>query len=101
MASGSELKRKIHINVGGGVRLIADSLLACAPQACLSPNRRGGNPRRRKEAGLTQEKLAEKAGLHHNFIGEIERSNQDLSLSSLVKIAKALNVRVRDLVANV
>lgn len=56
---------------------------------------------RRKEAGLTQEKLAEKAGLHHNFIGEIERSNQDLSLSSLFKIAKALNVRVRDLVADV
>jgi len=50
---------------------------------------------------LTQEALAEKADLHHNFIGEIERGNMNVSLDSLVKIAKALEVRVRDLVADV
>jgi Helix-turn-helix. len=55
----------------------------------------------RKEAGLTQEKLAEKANLHHNFIGEVERGNMEISLTSLVKIARALGVRVRDLVADV
>jgi transcriptional regulator with XRE-family HTH domain len=42
--------------------------------------------------------LAEKAELHHNFIGEVERGNMDISLGSLVQIAKALNVHVRDLV---
>ena len=52
----------------------------------------------RKQAGLTQEKLAEKADLHHNFIGEVERGNMDISLGSLVKIAQALSVHVRDLV---
>ena len=52
----------------------------------------------RKRADLTQEKLAEKADLHHNFIGEVERGNMDISLGSLVQIAKALNVHVRDLV---
>ena len=52
----------------------------------------------RKQAGLTQEKLAEKADLHHNFIGEVERGNMEISLGSMLKIAKALNVRVRDLV---
>jgi transcriptional regulator with XRE-family HTH domain len=52
----------------------------------------------RKRAGLTQEKLAEKADLHHNFIGEVERGNMETSLTSLLKIAKALGVRVRDLV---
>jgi transcriptional regulator with XRE-family HTH domain len=52
----------------------------------------------RKEAGLTQEKLAERADLHHNFIGEVERGNLDISVGSLVQIAKALKVRVRDLV---
>jgi len=52
----------------------------------------------RKRAGLTQEKLAEKSDLHHNFIGEVERGNMDISLGSLVKIAQALSVRVRDLV---
>ena len=52
----------------------------------------------RKQSGLTQEKLAEKADLHHNFIGEVERGNMEVSLGSLLKIAKALGVRVRDLV---
>lgn len=55
----------------------------------------------RKQAGLTQEKLAEKADLHHNFIGEVERGNMEISLTSLLKIAKALGVRVRDLVQDV
>jgi transcriptional regulator with XRE-family HTH domain len=53
---------------------------------------------RRKQAGLTQEKLAEKADLHHNFIGELERGNMEASLGSLVKIAKALKVQVADLI---
>jgi transcriptional regulator with XRE-family HTH domain len=52
----------------------------------------------RKQAGLTQEKLAEKADLHHNFIGEVERGNMDISLGSLVKIAKALGIQVRDII---
>ena len=51
----------------------------------------------RKRAGFTQEKLAERADLHHNFIGEVERGNMEISLSSLLKIAKALGVRGRDL----
>jgi transcriptional regulator with XRE-family HTH domain len=55
----------------------------------------------RKRAGLTQEKLAELAGMHHNFIGEVERGNMECSLTSMVKIAKALDVRVSDLVREV
>jgi transcriptional regulator with XRE-family HTH domain len=55
----------------------------------------------RVELGLTQEKLAEKADLHHNFIGGVERGNLNISLDSLVKTGKALGVRVRDLVADI
>jgi len=55
----------------------------------------------RKKAGLTQETLAERANLHHNFIGEVERGNMECSLTSMVKIARALGVRVRDLVAGI
>ena len=55
----------------------------------------------RKQIGLTQEKLAEKSDLHHNFIGEVERGNMEISLSSLLKISKALGIRVRDLVKEV
>ena len=55
----------------------------------------------RKRAGLSQEKLAEKSELHHNFIGEVERGNMEISLGSMLKIAKALKVRVRDLVGGI
>jgi len=55
----------------------------------------------RKKAGLTQERLAERADMHHNFIGEVERGNMECSLTSMVKIARALGVRVRDLVRRV
>jgi DNA-binding XRE family transcriptional regulator len=50
---------------------------------------------------MTQEKLAEKAGLHVNFIGEVERGKMECSVTSVVRIATALAVRVRDLVWDV
>jgi transcriptional regulator with XRE-family HTH domain len=55
----------------------------------------------RKKAGLTQARLAGRAGMHHNFIGEVERGNMECSLTSMVKIAGALGVRVCDLVRRV
>ena len=55
----------------------------------------------RKEAGLTQEKLAEKADLHHNFISALERREMEISLGSMVKISKALKVTIQDLVRGI
>lgn len=55
----------------------------------------------RKQAGLSQEKLAELADLHPNYIGEIERAEEMVSLWALIRIAAALKVRVRDLVADI
>jgi transcriptional regulator with XRE-family HTH domain len=55
----------------------------------------------RKEAGFSQEKLAEKADLHHNFIGELERGEKAATVDTLLKIAKALKIRVRDLVNDI
>ena len=52
----------------------------------------------RKEAGFSQEKLAEKADLSTVFISRVERGKESPSLDNLVRIAKALGVRVRDLV---
>ena len=54
----------------------------------------------RKAAKLSQEALAEKADLHHNYIGELERGEKAATIDTLLKIAKALGVRVRDLVAD-
>ena len=55
----------------------------------------------RKSNGLTQEDLAEKAGYSVEFISLVERGLNAPSVAGLAKIAKALKVRVRDLVADV
>lgn len=55
----------------------------------------------RKRMKLTQEKLAERADLHPNYMGRVERGEEHVSIISLRRIAKALNVRVRDLVAEI
>jgi transcriptional regulator with XRE-family HTH domain len=55
----------------------------------------------RRRAGLTQEALAEKAELHPNYFGRVERGEEHVSLVSLRRIAKALNKRVRDLVVDI
>jgi transcriptional regulator with XRE-family HTH domain len=47
----------------------------------------------RKKAGFSQETLAEKADVHPNYIGRIERGECSATLAILLKIAKALNVR--------
>ena len=52
----------------------------------------------RKKAGITQEKLAEKANLSTVFISRVERGVESPSVDNLVKIAKALGVKVADLV---
>jgi transcriptional regulator with XRE-family HTH domain len=54
----------------------------------------------RKRAKLTQERLAEKADLHPNYFGRLERGEEHVSLIALRRIAHALKVRVRDLVAD-
>lgn len=54
--------------------------------------------RYRTEAGLSQEKLAEKAGVHRTYVGMIERSEKNITLLSMEKIAKALNVTISMLI---
>ena len=51
----------------------------------------------RKLSALTQEKLAEKAGLHPVYISTLERGVETVSVDTLARIAKALNVQVTDL----
>ncbi len=46
---------------------------------------------------LSQEKLAEKAGLHPTFISMIERGTTNLSVDNMDKVAKALGCKVKDL----
>ena len=46
----------------------------------------------RTNQGLSQEKLAELAGCHLTYIGQIERGEKNATLESINKIAVALNV---------
>ncbi len=50
----------------------------------------------RLERGLTQEKLALKAGLHRAYVGQIERGEKKIGLKNLQKIAEALQKDIRD-----
>ena len=52
----------------------------------------------RIKAGLSQERLAEKANLARNYIGNIERAEYKVTVETLSQIAKALGVKMRDLV---
>ncbi|MDR1896654.1 MAG: helix-turn-helix domain-containing protein [Prevotellaceae bacterium] len=53
----------------------------------------------RKEQNVSQEKLAELAGVHRTYIGMIERAEKNITLRNMEKIAKALNVEINDLLA--
>ena len=50
----------------------------------------------RKKKGLTQEELAEKAGLHRAYFWDIE-NGRNISIKTAYKIARALNVKLSDL----
>ena len=50
---------------------------------------------------MTQELLGERADLNPKYIGEVERMEKTISVDALGRIAKALKVRVRDLLADV
>ncbi len=50
----------------------------------------------RKKEGLTQEKLAEKAGLHRSYFWDIE-NGRNISIKTAYKIARALGVKLSDL----
>jgi transcriptional regulator with XRE-family HTH domain len=47
----------------------------------------------RRKAALSQEALAEKADIHPNYVGRIERGECSASLEILLRLAKALEIR--------
>lgn len=51
----------------------------------------------RLKQGLSQEKLAAKAGLHRTYIGMIERAEKNITLENINKIANALDVPITSL----
>lgn len=51
----------------------------------------------RTELGISQEKFAEKAGVHRTYIGMVERAERNVTLKSIEKIANAFNLSISEL----
>jgi transcriptional regulator with XRE-family HTH domain len=51
----------------------------------------------RERRGLTQESLAERAGMHRSYLSGIERGRHNVPLDTLCRLAWALGMDVRDL----
>jgi transcriptional regulator with XRE-family HTH domain len=51
----------------------------------------------RLEQKLSQEELAEKAGLHRTYIGSVERGERNITIDVMEKICSALGLSIVDL----
>ena len=74
-----------------------DSAVQSDPKVALGKSIR----LRRLTLGLSQEKLAEAAGLHWTYISSIERGKRNVSLVNIVRIAKALGVSPSELLSKI
>jgi transcriptional regulator with XRE-family HTH domain len=54
---------------------------------------------RRRDLGLTQEELGFRAGLHRTYVADVERGARNLTLRSVVQLARALQIALGDLLA--
>jgi transcriptional regulator with XRE-family HTH domain len=52
---------------------------------------------RRHELNISQEKLAELAELHRTYVSSVERCQRNIGIDGLERIAKALRIKLSDL----
>jgi ribosome-binding protein aMBF1 (putative translation factor) len=51
----------------------------------------------RQGRSISQEKLAELAGLHRTYVSSVERGERNISLINIESLAQALNVKMAEL----
>jgi transcriptional regulator with XRE-family HTH domain len=72
---------------------VARHAKAGASRKILAANLRGYRGR----LGLSQEALADRAGLHRTYVGSIERCERNVSLDNIERLANALRITVAEL----
>lgn len=68
----------------------------CALVAVFAANVR----RKRQQLGISQETLAERAGVHRTYIGMLERGEKNVTIYNIERIALALGVEPAFLLTN-
>jgi transcriptional regulator with XRE-family HTH domain len=67
--------------------------MALKPHECALVNVFADNVRRiRLDRGLSQEELAEAAGVHRTYIGMLERAEKNVTIYNIERVATALGV---------
>jgi transcriptional regulator with XRE-family HTH domain len=56
---------------------------------------------RREELGLTQEDLADRAGIHRTYLSDVERGTRNVSLVNIERLALALSMHLSELFGRV
>ena len=56
-------------------------------------------PQLRAQDGLSQEALADLVDLHRTYVGSIERSERNVSIDNIEKLARALKVDISELLS--
>lgn len=51
----------------------------------------------RAKANLSQEELADLAGLHRTYVGSVERGERNISIDNMERLASALSIDIKDL----
>lgn len=56
---------------------------------------------RRVELGLSQEALAQRAGLHRTYVGSLERGERNVALINILRLGKALELDPGSLISGI
>ena len=63
------------------------------PKEILAANLR----KERERLGISQEELAERAGLHRTYVGAVERAERNISIDNIEKLAAAIECTVAEI----